>query len=103
MDNISFADNPEAHRFELHMDGKLAGHADYNLLKGAIMFTHTEVMPEYEGQGVGSKLAKSALDEVRKRGLHAIPMCQFIARYISRHAEYRDLVTEEHQRAFMKA
>lgn len=103
MDETTLADNPAAHRFELRSGGMVAAYAEYNLLKGALMFTHTEVQPAFEGRGFGSKLAAFALDEVRKRGLHAIPMCPFIAAYIRRHPEYLDLVTEESRRAFLKA
>ena len=92
MDDLQFKDNPTAHRFELHKGGELAGFAEYNLLKGAVLFTHTEV--------IGSRLAKSALEEVRSRGLHAVPQCQFIAGYIRKHPEYLDLVAEEHRRAY---
>ena len=100
MDNISLSDNRDAHRFELHKDGVLAGRAEYNLLKGAVMFTHTEVSPQFEGQGLGSKLAAFALDDVRKRGLQVIPVCQYIAGYIRKHPQYQDLVSEEQRRAF---
>jgi uncharacterized protein len=79
MDEIRIADNPQAHRFELSMGGKVAAYAEYNVLKDALMFTHTEVLPDHEGEGLGSKLAAFALDEVRRRGVHAIPVCQFIA------------------------
>jgi len=100
MDDFSLTDNAEAHRFELHKDGVLAARSEYNLLKGAVMFTHTEVSPQFEGQGLGSKLAVFALDDVRKRGLQVIPVCQFIAGFIRKHAEYRDLVSEDQRRAF---
>lgn len=100
MDDIAIADNPAAHRFELRTGGNVAAYAEYNLLKDAVMFTHTEVLPEYEGKGLGSKLAVFALDDVRKRGVHVVPMCQFIAGYIRRHPEYLDLVTPESRRAF---
>lgn len=99
-DNITIANNPAAHRYELHADGTLAAFAEYNLLKEAVMFTHTEVLPAHEGQGIGSRLARFALDDVRRQGLHAIPVCQFIAGYIRRHPEYVDLVTAESRRAF---
>lgn len=99
-DNIALADNAAAHRYEIHVAGALAGFAEYNLLKDAVMFTHTEVLPAFEGQGIGSKLAKFALDDVRARGLHAVPVCQFIAGYIRRHPDYLDLVTQESRRAF---
>jgi predicted GNAT family acetyltransferase len=94
------ADNPAAHRYELRLGGEVAAHAEYNLLKDAVLFTHTEVQPQYEGQGLGSKLARFALDDVRSRGLAVIPICQFIAGYIRRHPEYLDLVAESHRRAF---
>jgi predicted GNAT family acetyltransferase len=100
MQDFTLSDNPDAHRFELRKDGAVAAYAEYNLLKGALMFTHTEVMPEHEGQGFGSKLAAFALDDVRKRGLQAIPVCQFIAGYIRKHPEYRDLVSEDSRRAY---
>jgi predicted GNAT family acetyltransferase len=100
MDDLTFLDNADAHRFEVRKEGVVAAYAEYNLLKGAVMFTHTEVLPQFEGQGLGSKLAKSALDEVRQRGLRAIPVCTFIAGYIRNHTEYLDLVAEEHRRAF---
>ncbi len=56
------------------------------------MFTHTEVFPEFEGKGVGSRLATGALDDVRARGLKLTPQCPFISAYIKRHPAYADLV-----------
>jgi predicted GNAT family acetyltransferase len=101
MEHVELADNPAAHRFEARVAGTVAAYAQYNLMKDAVMFTHTEVLGEYEGQGLGSRLAKFALDDVRSRGLKAIPVCQFIAGYIRRHGEYLDLVAENHRRAFL--
>ena len=50
--------------------------------------------PAYEGQGLGSRLAAYALDDVKSRGLKAVPQCRFIAGYIARHEkEYGELVT----------
>jgi predicted GNAT family acetyltransferase len=96
----ALGDNPAAHRFELRVGDKVAAYAEYNVLAHALLFTHTEVMPEFEGAGHGSRLARYALDEVRSRGLKAIPVCKFIAGYIHRHPEYQDLVADEHRRAF---
>ena len=41
-------DNPEASRFELLVDGRLAGFAQYRLNDERITMYHTEVEPEYE-------------------------------------------------------
>lgn len=88
--------NPERLRYEIEIDGRIAGHADYRREDGAIRFTHTEVAPEFEGQGVGSRLAKFALDDARRQGLKAIAQCRFIASYIARHEQdYADLVVRE--------
>lgn len=93
-------DNPAAHRFELRVGDTVAAYAEYNVLAHGLLFTHTVVLPEYEGAGHGSRLARYALDEVRRRGLQAVPVCKFIAGYIRKHPEYQDLVAEEHRRAF---
>jgi hypothetical protein len=103
MDHLDFVDNPAHHRFELRKAGEVAAIAEYQLLQHAVKFTHTEVQPRFEGQGLGSKIAKAALDEVRRRGLQAIPQCPFIAAYIGKHPAYLDLVAEEHRKLVKQA
>ncbi|HEX2773341.1 MAG TPA: GNAT family N-acetyltransferase [Micromonosporaceae bacterium] len=85
-------DNPARRRFEILVDGSLAGSAGYELRPEVVVFTHTEVDPAYEGKGVGSALARGALDQVRERGDRVIARCPFIASFIKRHPEYDDLV-----------
>lgn len=100
MSAATFQDNPTANRFEALVDGEVAAYAEYNLLRNGVLFTHTEVLAKHEGQGLGSGLAKFALDAVRARGVQAVPVCQFIAGYIRRHPKYHDLVSEDSRRAF---
>src|SRR5450759_2488169 len=64
MNPPTVTDNPVAERFEAHIDGRLAGFADYQLTDALIVFTHTEVDPAFEGQGVGSAIARFALDQL---------------------------------------
>jgi len=84
--------NPEAGRYEFRVDGRLAGFASYVLHDAKVVFTHTQIEPAFEGQGIGSRLAKAALDDVRAHHQAATPRCPFIAAYIQRHPEYADLV-----------
>lgn len=85
--DIVVVDSPEQHRFELRVDGELAGAAYYRLHPGEIVFTHTEVDKAYEGKGLGSKLAAGALGAVQERDLRVVPQCPFIAAYLKRHPE----------------
>lgn len=84
-------DNRLRERFELTLDGHMAV-AEYKLHHGVITFTHTLVPGELDGRGVGSALARAALNAARAEGLVVVPKCPFIRGYIERHAEYQDLV-----------
>jgi predicted GNAT family acetyltransferase len=93
MATIETRDNAAASRYEAYVDGELAGFAEYTLSIGTITFTHTEVMDAFEGQGIGSALARFAIDDVRAEGGRRVkPVCPFFAEWISRHPDYQDLV-----------
>lgn len=80
-------------RYEARLDGKVVAHARYHLEGDRVVFTHTEVDSDHEGQGLGSQVVAYALDDVRRQGRKAVPKCEFIASYIARHEqEYGDLV-----------
>jgi uncharacterized protein len=89
---------PSANRYELLLDGRRIGLLAYHRRKNRIALTHTEVTTACEGRGFGSRLAAAALDDAREQGLAVVPLCPFIAGYIDRHPEYRDLVAPEHRR-----
>jgi uncharacterized protein len=56
---------------------------------------HTEVHPDLEGQGVGSRLVKGVLDYIRENNLYLIPSCPFVRQYVARHPAYQELVKSE--------
>ena len=87
----SIADNTAASRFELVLDAGTA-FVDYRRAGTVLVLVHAEVPPSLEGHGVGSRLVRAVLELVRARGETVVPRCPFIARYIDRHPEYRDLV-----------
>jgi predicted GNAT family acetyltransferase len=89
---IAVSNNPDRSRYEVLVDGKVAGFARYQRTGDVINFYHTEVDPAFEGQGLGSKLASGALDDVRASGVRAIATCPFISAYIKRHPEYAELL-----------
>lgn len=79
--------NESAHRFEHG-----AAHLDYVRRGERVFMTHTEVPEEFEGKGVGSSLARAALDWAREQGLKVVPHCPFVETWVKRHPEYSDLV-----------
>jgi uncharacterized protein len=84
--------NDERSRYEAWYGDTLAGIADYRERGDRTIFTHTEVEPAFEGKGVAKALAASALDDVVRRGRLIVPVCPFIADYLSKHGEYEDHV-----------
>jgi predicted GNAT family acetyltransferase len=79
-------------RYEATVAGERVGFASFRSGPGLVTFTHTEVEPAFEGKGIASALARQALDDVRARGERVVAECPFIAGWIARHDEYRDLV-----------
>ena len=88
----SVIDSPDRHRFELAMDGSTA-FVEYTEADGKLVLTHTEVPEALGGRGVGSKLVRGVLDEVRRSGRKIVAECPFVASFIERHGEYQDLLT----------
>ena len=78
--------------YEITVDGQHAGRAEFEERPGVVVFTHTVIEDAFEGQGLGSRLAKAALDDTRSRGLKVVPRCPFIKAWIERHPDYQDLV-----------
>jgi uncharacterized protein len=90
--NIEVRDAPDRRRYEAVVDGTVAGFAEYRDHDGVRVFTHTEVFPAFEGRGVGTALARGALDHVRASDRSLVARCPFIRSYIERQPHYADLV-----------
>ncbi|MBY8876778.1 GNAT family N-acetyltransferase [Actinacidiphila acidipaludis] len=89
--DVTVTDVPDARRYEARIGGELAGMATYMRTPDMIVFVHTEVESACEGHGVGSVLARTALDEARELGLRVVAICPFIDGWMQRHPEYEDL------------
>jgi uncharacterized protein len=91
---MSVRDNPAQNRYELAI-GDHTAFASYRLRDGVITLLHTEVPGQLSGKGIGSQLARGALDDVRARGLKVVARCEFMAGFIGKHAEYSDLLYKQ--------
>lgn len=88
---------PSVSRYELVVDGSVAGFVEYALARDVITLVHTEIDDAYEGRGLGSVLVRGVLDELRVE-LRAEPRrqvrssCPFITTWLGRHPEYDDVL-----------
>lgn len=96
-DEILVRDAPDRSRFEITVDGALAGFAEYRARPSDITFTHTEVNEAYQGRGLAGRLIRTALDTARRRGLVVIPLCPYVAGFIRRNPDYLPLVDERYR------
>ena len=100
MTTPTFANNPEASRYEISVDVPpqaggapvLAGFTEYVDEGDILVFPHTEVFDGFEGQGLGATLVTGALDDVRANGRLIRADCPYVRRFLRKHPEFKDLV-----------
>jgi predicted GNAT family acetyltransferase len=86
--------NQELDRFELVIDGELAGFSEYRIVGTDMIFTHTEVLSQEREHGLGGRLVRDALDQVREHtDYRVVAQCPFVAHWLTQHPEYQDLLT----------
>ncbi len=88
-------DYPERSRYEISVDGSRVGLMTYQISGDTVTTPHTEINPEYGGQGLGQQLVKEALDHIRDTGMFVRPSCPFVRAYVDNNPEYQDLVKRD--------
>ena len=88
---MNVRNNTDKQQYELLDGDQVIGRAEYSVSGNAVDMTHTEIQDGHEGEGLGSQLAKFALDDIRAQGKQVIPTCPFVADYIEKHPEYESL------------
>ncbi len=92
--DVQISKNEGRSRFEIAVDGEIAGFTEYFDDDGVREFPHTETDPGFRGQGLAGKLVGYALTATREEGLKADPICPYVATFIQRHKSYQDLLVE---------
>jgi predicted GNAT family acetyltransferase len=85
-------ENEDEGRYEIVVDGEVAGFTQFRVDGDIATFIHTEIDSQYEGQGLASQLIREALDDVRGKGLRVRALCPFVRGFIDKHPEYQDLL-----------
>ena len=88
---IEVSENKEKKRFEVSLEGKLAL-IDYIRAEDKMYLTHTEVPSEMEGKGIASSMVKQVFQQIRDENLKLVPLCPFVASYLKRHPEWKDIL-----------
>jgi predicted GNAT family acetyltransferase len=91
---IDVRDVPEAGRYEVLVDGEVAGYADREVRDGRMVLPHTVVMPALRGRGLAAHLIRRALDDARAGGLSVAPVCSYVSGFIAENPDDIDLVPE---------
>ena len=89
---LALTDNPEESRYEMRVQGELAGFVTYQRHGQSISLLHTEIEPAFQGERLATHLARFSLDDARKRDLAVLPFCPYVSSWIKKHPEYTDLV-----------
>ncbi|MGW8311927.1 MAG: GNAT family N-acetyltransferase [Desulfuromonadales bacterium] len=91
--NLEIENNRTGNRFEAEVAGSVA-FVEYALDDNILTLVHTEVPANLEGQGLGGKIVKAALDFAKDQGLKVVLQCPFARSYIERHQEYAGIVAQ---------
>ncbi|HZG02645.1 MAG TPA: GNAT family N-acetyltransferase [Streptomyces sp.] len=92
---VTISDSPAHGRFEARIGATLIAFADYVRTDGLVSYPRVVVSLPFRGQGLGDRLARTALEDARRRGLRVRPACPFMERWIALHPEYRELVAPD--------
>lgn len=92
MPDKAISHQPERRRYELRLDDRVVGIADYTEEEGVRSFTHTVIEPRHRGQGLAAELVGFALADARASDLRVLPLCWYVRDHIAQHQEFLELV-----------
>lgn len=78
-------------RFEIRVDGAVAGFTQFLEVESQRIFFHTEIGEEFGGQGLAGKLVKQALEQTRADGKRIVPVCPYVKGYLQKNSGSEDI------------
>jgi predicted GNAT family acetyltransferase len=80
-------------RFEAIENKKQAGKITYTWAgQHKIIIDHTEVNPDFKGEGVAKKILNATIDFAKENKLKVIPLCPFAKSVIEKTPEYQEVL-----------
>ena len=93
---LTIINNEQVQQFQVFVDGEMA-YLEYRLNKGDIVLMHTEVPDKLGGRGIASALAEHVLKYAREQKIPVMIYCPFVASWIKKHPEYRDVLDPKYR------
>lgn len=90
-ETVAVARNDAEGRYEITVNGELAGFTLFTDRGEQRIFPHTELDAKFSGRGLSGILVHDALEDTRAAGKRVVPVCPLVAKYISKHPEVQDL------------
>lgn len=79
-------------RFEISVDGEVAGFTQFVDHDGRRIFYHTEVGLEFGGRGIAGQVVSSALRSTVDEGMRVVAVCPYVKKYVNTHDEFTEHV-----------
>ncbi|MFE6148533.1 GNAT family N-acetyltransferase [Streptomyces sp. NPDC057889] len=79
------------HRYEILVGENRAGLTAYRDRDDQRVFFHTEIDDAHAGQGLAAILVEQALTDVRASGMRIVPVCPYVAKFLTRHQEFANI------------
>lgn len=93
--SVTVRRNDAESRYEVLVDGQVAGRLTYLEMEGALVLDLTRVDPAFSGRGLASRLVEGALADARAAGRRIVPMCPYVTGWLRSHPDQADLVDAE--------
>ena len=91
---MKLTNNAASSRLEMVLEDGSIAFLDYEMAAGHIIYTHTDVPAVHQGKGIGSLLAKGAMEYAMANGLRVVAECPTVAKFVSKHPEYQTITDE---------
>lgn len=85
---ISVRKNTESRLYEALAGGRVVGNLAYETVSDRTWLTHSFVDPEYRHHGVGSELARFALEDLLGEGAKAGVYCSFVIDFVRENPDW---------------
>lgn len=91
--DIPLVNNELSRQFELTVDN-IKSKIEYELQKDRMFLIHTEVPQALAGKGVGNAIVEKTLQYLETNNLKLVPLCPFVAAYVKKHPEWKNLLVQ---------